>query len=195
MSNIVDKIYELDLFLLKIINQEGSAPIFDRIIPALIDLHKSFAIWMLLVTLMIVLFIKNRIYFWFCVFVVVGLALNDFCGNQLKHFFQRNRPDVAGVSVILRCSHFGGPSFPSNHALNSFFLWAVLPSHLSVLRKVFLVFAIFVGWGRVYCGVHYPSDVLGGAILGIFLGRLALLSWQKLVLPRTILLGKKDSGG
>jgi undecaprenyl-diphosphatase len=58
-------------------------------------------------------------------------------------------------------------SFPSGHAATSFACATVLAFALPRYRLAFLVLAAAIAWSRVYVGVHYPLDVLGGAILGV----------------------------
>jgi undecaprenyl-diphosphatase len=65
-------------------------------------------------------------------------------------------------------------SFPSGHATTSFACATVLSVLAPRLAPGFLVLAAAIGFSRVYAGVHYPLDVVGGAVLGVAIG-LALL--------------------
>ena len=58
-------------------------------------------------------------------------------------------------------------SFPSGHATTSFACATVLALLLPRLRVPLFLLAAAVAWSRVYVGVHYPLDVLGGAVLGV----------------------------
>jgi undecaprenyl-diphosphatase len=63
-----------------------------------------------------------------------------------------------------------GSSFPSKHATISFLLATFVFLLNKKLGFLFLVFAVLVSTGRVFVGVHYPSDILVGAIFGILIG-------------------------
>ncbi|NTU41818.1 MAG: phosphatase PAP2 family protein, partial [Nitrospirales bacterium] len=102
---------------------------------------------------------------------VISFLLADWFGNEIKGLAQRVRPCNAleGVRTLAGCSK--SYSMPSNHAANSFayatalffFFRASVPLGWRIYP---LVLAAFVGLSRVYVGVHYPTDVLAGALLG-----------------------------
>jgi undecaprenyl-diphosphatase len=99
--------------------------------------------------------------------LVVTVALSDQTSSHLlKPIVERVRPChvVPDVHLLVACSQ--GLSFPSSHAANSFAV-AVLIS-LIYRRRVWLYLAIaaLVSYSRVAVGVHYPLDVLVGAVVG-----------------------------
>ena len=103
--------------------------------------------------------------------LIFSLATSDLIGNYgFKKTFARPRPaETAGVVAIVR-SNFGGYSFVSNHSTNMFnfatYTTAIVPA---AALPVFGI-AVLVAYSRVYNGVHFPSDILVGAILGALIG-------------------------
>jgi undecaprenyl-diphosphatase len=104
--------------------------------------------------------------------VVFDKASNVF----LKELIQRPRPyvDLDGVRQLVGS---GGGSFPSNHALNNAAAAAIIGSLYPRWAWLAAGVAFVIGFSRIYVGVHYPSDVVGGfaigAIAGLGLVRLA----------------------
>jgi undecaprenyl-diphosphatase len=58
------------------------------------------------------------------------------------------------------------PSFPSAHAAFSFMMATLLALWFPRYRVIFFIVAGFIGWTRIYLGLHYPTDVIVGALLG-----------------------------
>ena len=118
--------------------------------------------------------------------MVLAVSLADFGSNAIKHAIGRQRPcrDPA-VSDLVDCRHHvsGNRSFPSSHAANSAAMATmVIASIGGPAGCVAGGLAFVTGFSRVYLGVHYPSDVLAGWIVGIGHG---LLAWA--VLRRRLL--------
>ncbi|MGF6950693.1 membrane-associated phospholipid phosphatase [Neobacillus sp. B4I6] len=100
----------------------------------------------------------------------------------LKQFFQRVRPDFHRLIDI------EGYSFPSGHAMNaftvygilSFLLWRHIPSRFGrgVLISVSIIMILAIGISRIYLGVHYPSDIIGGYFASGFWITTAILFFQ-----------------
>jgi undecaprenyl-diphosphatase len=110
----------------------------------------------------------------------IMVGLNDFIShNFIKELVARPRPchTLPDLQHITNCSN--SFSFPSNHASNMFTVATVLSLCFKNLAFLAYTFAILVCYSRVYLGVHYPFDVLGGALLGIGMGVLGYKLYKK----------------
>jgi undecaprenyl-diphosphatase len=105
--------------------------------------------------------------------LIILIVVTDQTGYRLlKELFERVRPCNALSDVITPIGCAGGFSFPSNHALNNFAAAVFLLRLFRQYKWIFLITATLISISRIYLGVHYPSDVLGGAIIGTAFGYL-----------------------
>jgi undecaprenyl-diphosphatase len=94
-----------------------------------------------------------------------------------KAIADRPRPYEVIADAVLRQQPAHGTSFPSSHtAVTVAVVIALVPFLARPLAAAGIAYAILVGWSRVYLGVHYPLDVLGGAGLGLVAGGVILLA-------------------
>ena len=104
------------------------------------------------------------------VMILLATALgNGLVLNPIKHAVHRTRPCIALPDVVERLGRTDSGSMPSAHAANWFA--ATMIAFIFYRRKFWLIvpvclMAAAVSFSRVYCGVHYPGDVLVGATLG-----------------------------
>lgn len=143
----------------------------------------SHILWFALV-LLIAIFRGPKQYF--PVFICIGgffvaWHLND---ELIKPFFHRERPFLTHEEICV----FGEipsnlSSFPSGHTITSFAMamMIALYNRNIPLQVLVFAFALFNGYLRIYLGVHYPTDILGGAIFGMGIGWLwyTLVEWTR----------------
>ncbi len=114
-----------------------------------------------------------------CWMVILGIGLCILLADRLsvlcfKEIFFRLRPCHVLENVRLFDGHCGGKyGFVSSHAANSFALatfLALIYKKVKFFPFLILFWAVLVSYSRPYLGVHYPGDVICGAILGIGIG-------------------------
>jgi len=158
----------LDTTLFRAINSGLTSPVLDVLMPFITD--KSHFIALGVVIIVIVLLRGRKSDLRALVFVAITVLVSDFIAMELKLVFARVRPCHAleGVRLLAGCG--GSYSFPSGHATNIFAAMVFLSLRYRKYSPLFLIIAAAVAYSRVYVGVHYPLDVLGGAALGSSFG-------------------------
>ncbi|MBI5640710.1 MAG: glycosyltransferase family 39 protein [Nitrospirae bacterium] len=154
---------EIDTALFFVVNKGLQNSFFDILMPFVTGNAK-----LLFLPLVIWTFFRDRRDILTVLSVsIVAVAFADGLGHVIKILVARVRPCNAleDVRTLVGC----GSSFsmPSNHAINGFgFAMAFWFLRKDVVRPFFVLVAVMVGFSRVYVGVHYPFDVLAGAVLG-----------------------------
>lgn len=122
-------------------------------------------------------------------FVVAAMAgATSLVSHAIALSLNTPRPFVLGLAPAY-IEHAGRGSFPSAHAAVMFMvaLAFLLRPGLRGLGVPLLALAAATGWARIYVGVHFPLDIVGGLLLaGVVVGALAVAQWLvHLVMPRT----------
>ncbi len=164
-------LYQIDLKLFYFFNHTISNPLFDKFFPFITE-SKNWNIAYII--LFLILIIKGGRFGRIAAAgtILLVIATDQTSSNLLKNLIERIRPCNAlpDVNILATCSQ--SFSFPSSHAVNNFG-GAVYFSRLYPQYKVALfIVAVLVSLSRVYVGVHYLSDVIGGAIIGSAIGYL-----------------------
>ena len=111
--------------------------------------------------------------------LIISLSLNDsICAQLLKPFFERVRPShisIEGLNLLV--SKGGKWSMPSNHASNMFSLAVILSYFYDRFKIPLFLLAIMIAISRVYVGVHYPGDVIVGALVGYSISWIVITLW------------------
>lgn len=171
-----------DHLLLAKINGAWSHPWLDAVLPLVTDLHKIKPLVFGAAPVALIWWLwSTRGQAWRVVAAIaLSVALADMVSHRIvKRAFTRSRPTKAGLSVILRTPEHHGFSFPSNHATNMFAAATAGTAAQPALALPLFAFAATVAYSRVYVGVHFPSDVLAGALLGSLLGWLVALALRR----------------
>jgi undecaprenyl-diphosphatase len=134
------------------------------------------------------LYLIIRQYKWKTVIILVLAAVMILVSDQLsilvKDTFQRLRPShEPGLMVHLVNAYKGGEfGFYSGHATNNFsiavFLIVLTGKRFKWIWIIALLYALIISYTRIYLGVHFPGDIIAGAIMGsligYFFGRIAV---------------------
>jgi len=136
---------------------------------------------------LVIIFFIARKFKWNTLWIIIAIALIVTLSDQLsvhafKNVFQRLRPChdpmLSGfVHIVGRCG--GKFGFVSSHASNTFgvAVFLLLLFRVKWFSIVILLWATVVSYSRIYLGVHFPGDVLVGALLGVCIG---FLVWKTL---------------
>ncbi len=185
----------IDRFLFHLINWSLSNIVLDVVMPFLTDLNKTLFGRILAALIWILLVWKGgkkaRIVAFFLIPLIV---LSDQSSSSLiKKIIVRPRPchTVDGIPIVqnirLLVDCGSGFSFPSSHAVNNFAAASYFSYFYRRWTWAFLVFAGIVAFSRVYVGVHYPSDIVGGAVIGLACAAIIIGIWKMLAQKFSIL--------
>lgn len=132
--------------------------------------------WQVVVALCAGLLFFSRTRYTYGIPLAYGALGGTFLYEILKYIFQRTRPDAS-----LHLINQGGFSFPSGHSLTIMLVYGLF---ILLIRKEYLhknktavtittvligLYIFLIGFSRIYVGVHYPTDVLGGWLLSLFI--------------------------
>lgn len=166
-----------DKYLFLKINTVWTSPVLDAILPWWRDKNTWIPLYIFLALFAFINFGKKALP-WF-LFVLATVAIMDQLSSHfLKEYFDRVRPcnDVVmrlKERFLVRHRPQSG-SFPSSHASNHFalalFFFLTLRRYFGKWVWLFIFWAATICYGQIYVGVHYPTDIIGGALLGSAVG-------------------------
>ena len=174
---MLDFLNSIDARLFRFLNDSLRNPVFDIIMPFLTDLNKQRIVLAFSAALLLWMLIRgNRQIRFAAIILITTIIMSDqLNSNVIKFWFERQRPCQVLHNVHLLVSCGSGFSFPSSHAVNNFAGAIVLAFFIPRAKWWFFGFASLVAFSRVYVGVHFPSDVLGGGIIGMICGGCVLI--------------------
>lgn len=168
----------MDVALLDAVRAHLHTPVLDVLMPAVTHLGDAAIIWIIAG---LALLVRRDTRVW-GIAVLVAVAASAALGHFiLKPLFDRVRPyEALGFANLLIAPPMGS-SFPSNHSMVSFAAataLACVPKRgrgATALKVLGIALACTIAFSRVYLYVHYPTDIIAGATIGIALG--VLCAW------------------
>ena len=167
---------EIDFRILDLIREKLSNGFLDAVMPRLTAVGNVGLIWIIIAAAMLI----SRKYRRNGLELAAGLVGCALVGNLLlKNLVARQRPCWINDAVELLIAVPLDYSFPSGHTMASFAAAAIL---LHANRKFGIaayILAVLIAFSRLYLYVHFPTDVLGAAVLGVAIGLAACAAGDK----------------
>jgi undecaprenyl-diphosphatase len=162
-----------ELTFMRWANEWWSSPVLDHVLPWFTYLGSHFAVILFIILSWMITKQRKVLRL-----LVLLYAIQSAVIYGLKYLIQRQRPffplDMAS-KLLKGPGEILDPSFPSAHAAFSFMMATLLSYWFPRYRVIFFIVAAFIGWTRIYLGLHYPTDVITGGLLGYGITRIYVL--------------------
>ncbi len=164
-------LYQIDVSVFYFINHTISNPFFDKFFPFVTDVKNWYITYILLFLVLVTMGGRTgRVAA--VIFLILITVTDQFSSAFLKHLIGRIRPCniLPDVRILVTCTE--SFSFPSSHAVNNFAAAMFFTKIYPKFKWAFFIVATLMALSRPYVGVHYPSDIVGGALIGTVFGYL-----------------------
>ena len=165
----------IDFAFFTLINSGMSNAALDRIMPLISYLGDFWAGWIFIVICVLINCRPHGSDWRTGLFLSVIYGCVSGFQSIVRYVIDRPRPFITH-EVIVRIAYPINPSFPSGHAATAFMIATILAHRFPKYKYLFYILASLVGISRIYLGVHYPSDVIAGALIGYGITRLLMSS-------------------
>ena len=167
---ILERLHTVDISLFYLLNHSMSSSFMDGFMLYMTKMDLSKILILAVISIYAVYRTRGRA-LWVIALAGIAVGLSDqLSSHVLKNVIERVRPchTVPDVHLLCRCpSSF---SFPSSHAANFSSAATVLIGYAPMSALVVIPLVLLVGASRVSVGVHWPSDVIGGIVVGVICG-------------------------
>lgn len=166
---MTEVLYSIDLAVFYFLNHTIANPLFDKFFVFITEVKNWYLAYAILLGILVIKGgKKGRIA---ALLLIIVIAVSDQLSSfVMKNLFGRIRPcnALSDARILTGCT--SSFSFPSSHAVNNFavsvYFYYIYPN----LKWALFISAALIAISRVYVGRHYPSDILGGAIIGSAIG-------------------------
>jgi len=160
---MIEKLKHGDVFLLHWLNDTLKCRILDIVMPMVTFLGSAtFTALFCLSTLLS----QNKDIKHLGILTSLSILTSSFITQFIKRFINRIRPYINFPQLNIKKIGVDNYSFPSGHTTAAFSIGISIALSFTGLAVISIVLAVAVGISRVYLGVHYPSDVVAGIIVG-----------------------------
>lgn len=163
---------KVDNTILRWINVKFRNKTFDKIMPIITSAGNLGIIWIVIS----VLLITKKDYRVLGQTILIALVITTIIGEGvIKNIIKRKRPFYGNDDKELLISRPITYSFPSGHTASSFAVATVFIKTDNAASLEIMLLACLIAFSRIYLGVHYPSDVIGGGIIGTLCGLITVM--------------------
>lgn len=174
---MLEIIQQLDEGILFFIQEYMKNPILDRLMVFITSLGNAGFLWILVAFLLLCQKRSQKIGIPFLCAIALAMVLSD---EVFKHLFSRIRPNIKFSDIPLLIPRMSTPSFPSGHTTVGFAAAATIYHYNPRVGSASLTLAAMIAFSRLYLFVHYPTDVLGGILLGLATSYLVVYGVERL---------------
>jgi undecaprenyl-diphosphatase len=167
---VINFLYNIDRTVFLFLNRDAANPVFDAVMPFITDKNNFNVLFVLIIVGLLIFGGKKGRLAVLLGLVIVTLS-DQLSSAVIKPLVGRIRPChpdflIEGARYLIGTKT--SFSFPSSHAANMASTATWFSYQYKRYTWIFVMIAVLVGYSRIYVGVHYLTDVLGGYIVGVF---------------------------
>jgi undecaprenyl-diphosphatase len=183
---MIETLQTVDTAILLFVNRTLSTPLGDILWPLITDYDKQWPVRIVLLCVWLWLLVKGGVRGRTAALLTIPVlfAADKLSSEVIKELVSRPRPChaidgvvvVEGLRLLVDCGP--GKSFPSSHAVNNFAVATVFARYFPGATIPLYCWAGLVALSRVAVGVHFPSDAVGGAVVGTLVALALCAVWE-----------------
>ncbi len=173
-----------EFVILNFIQQHLRSELMDKIMVTITHLGDAGIMWIILTVVLLLIPKTRKVGFVLVLALVFDLIL---CNFIIKPFVARTRPYDINTAIELLIGRQVDYSFPSGHTAAGITCTTVLYlTRQKWLWKLTLLLSLLIGFSRMYLYVHFPTDIIGGIIIGVVCGTFGYITARQIAKRRNI---------